>query len=286
MLSASCRIDARGSVECWRADLRRTPRGRYVLIDENGSDACAIREDGTVSCWGHDGEIPGIGARGAARDHDWSRVPAGVTFRTVSVGLFRSPYDANHELYACGISQENEAVCWEQGADGHVFRLRGRFQSVEAGEGVCAINVEGLLECWASWRENMRLEKMHPHFGYPVTPLRSFHLGVEAWCAVDLDGNGFCGGRHVSEPRDQSRSVGRVAVLRAGGSHGCGLRGNGEVVCVGDARPPPAGLRFRTLSEPAFLTDNYCGIGTDGIGYCWGDPSDDPTTWRRAVDTR
>src|SRR5947208_7717012 len=49
-VSASCRIDAKGAVECWIDSLLRVPTGVFASIDDDGVDACAISDSGTVSC--------------------------------------------------------------------------------------------------------------------------------------------------------------------------------------------------------------------------------------------
>ncbi len=266
-LSSSCRIDAGGGLDCWVDNLRQIPRGKFVYIDDSGYDACAIREDGTVSCWGQFSR---------SKVHDWSSTPSDTKFHMVSVGLSRSPYspfDPARNQYACGVSDSNSVICWENGPDGHVFRLPGRYRHVEAGNLViCAITVIGNLECWKSGKGTGLIEKDATVVG----PFTSVSLGSATGCALDHVGFARCWGHEVSGGLiDRPKELGTFSQMRAGGEHACGVREDGAVDCVGFARPPPA-VRFSYISRPSGITNNYCGRSIDGDVYCWGDPSPDP----------
>jgi hypothetical protein len=144
---------------------------------------------------------------------------------------------------------------------------------VAAGGGkICAITDVGRLECWAHGAvlDERELARETDEEG----PYREVALGTEAMCIIDAAGQGKCWGWRIGTDREPRAALGAVTQIRAGTAHGCGLRTDGTVTCVGDARPPP-NIRFRQLSRPN-RTDNYCGLRMDGRGYCWGDPSADP----------
>lgn len=257
-MTASCRIDRNGTLECWRDSLRDVPPGEYSSLDDDGLDACAVRSDGRVVCWGRGGG-PGIGV------HDWSHIPR-TKFRSVVVGL---PVKGGRRL-ACGLSEEQTVDCWEE-EPAVTFRLPGHFISFDVGGGdICGISREGLLECAPTPVTQLGQSKLGTIASYRAITLGSPN---EGGCVVDHRKRGHCWGKHIAR-FEHPLDVGPVKQIRAGHEHACALRENGRVECFGGARPPP-NLRFRYISAPSMFA-NYCGITLDGIGYCWGDPSSSP----------
>jgi hypothetical protein len=274
-LSASCRIDPAGKLECWRKELRDAPKGEFVSLDENGhSRRAPSASNGSVACW--------------ANEKHWS--PYGLErFKTVSVGMGWSPYDSSKDTYACGVTETQQIVCWEGARDGHVFRIAGNFTSVEAGlSGVCGITLDGELQCWQNGGKKFELarrEILVSETG-PLPSFESINIGYDSLCVRKRSGETNCWGHRITTSGSTATFGPDINFVRAGDSHVCGVRSSGELLCVGDSRPAPKNIKFKTISEPAFLTDTYCGISVDGIGYCWGDPNDDPTAisdrWARS----
>lgn len=246
IVTPSCRVTVDGTAVCTRRLLASVPKGRYVDLDDDGFDACALREDGSIVCWG-------LSKRG------WSRVPRDE-YVDVSMGRGPSPYHTSRS-YACGLTRTKLIRCWEDGSDGDLFELPGLFVQMEAGWTVCGVDVTEVRHC---------LPTTH---SFPLPPpdvpgrLAAVTLGRGPGCVLNSDHTATCWG---VDRTGKLTSVGDVKLVRGGDHHVCGLHETGEVFCVGDAPPPPK-MRFVSLSRPGFM-NNYCGIALSGIGYCWGDP--------------
>jgi len=247
--SASCRIAETGTLSCGRDRLKPVPSGAFVVLDEAMSVACAIRESGTAVCW-------------SGKSGVWTGTPD-TSFAQVSASGDWSPIRQS-EGYACGLTPGGVVQCWEPA--GYVVTLPGKYKQVEVGGGyargkVCTLSVEGALSCWSS-------VGTPPKKAFEV--VGSFEvvaLGPDTGCALDPHATAHCWGVRVA-PLESPITLHDIKQIRAGMEHACGLHSNGEVVCVGNARTPPA-LAFARISEPS-LRGNYCGLSVDGTGYCWG----------------
>jgi hypothetical protein len=246
-ISASCRIDTHGQLECWRDRLKPVPKGAFVQVDDDGYDACAIDERGMVACWG-------FGDRGES----WTQAPKSDPYVSVVLAKGTSPM-ALGRAYACGLTIAHGVHCWEKG--GNTFELPGKFVAVEPGDSiVCGINFEGQLECIANTiaaRPQKNSEK-----------LSAISLGLGASCLLTAESIARCSmsidlGNWVQD---------NVAIVRTGFYHACALLRDGQITCHGDARPPPQGFKFRYLTRSGY-SDGYCGITLDGKVLCWGDPA-------------
>lgn len=85
-----CALDAAGLASCWgfRPDVNATPGEALTVLSAYDGNACGIRADGSLVCWGDDDAVV-------------ADVPAGA-FAKVSVG-----WNA-----ACALDAEGRATCW------------------------------------------------------------------------------------------------------------------------------------------------------------------------------
>ena len=261
-VSATCRIDSIGEIHCLTDQLGATPPGSFEFVDDNGTDACAVREQRGVSCW-------------SSLKLDWSQAPSDLHFRTVSVGKGVSPMGPHPawpyaRSYACGVADGNSLICWEQGKDGRVVKFPDSYVEAAAGGGrLCAITLAQRLRCWRGGTLiNLALE---PDPELPG-PFKHVDVGPNSVCTIDGEGQGSCW--TTTDGTESLFKLGAVTSVKAGADHVCSLHNNGEIECVGEARPAPR-IRLRYLSRPSVF-GNYCGITQDGISYCWGDPSSHP----------
>ena len=95
----SCAIREDGTLVCWGDDshgqLDEVPEGEFTAVSAGGSHTCAIREDGTLACWGDDshGQL--------------DEVPEGE-FASVSAG----------GEHTCAVRTTAEIVCWGDNSHG------------------------------------------------------------------------------------------------------------------------------------------------------------------------
>lgn len=249
---ASCRITQAGALMCWSKSLVATPTGVFAALDEGRGYACAIDAERLPRCWGEYDGAP----------VDWSSTPT-IKLRSVSVGQ-QSPFDIVRSVFACGVTETDEAVCWSSGMESELNRLPGRYRSVEAGHArVCAITMGKELECWRVGKDR-RIER-DPNAGGVHARVS---LGADTMCLLDGDVATCSGSRELAA---SASMLDGLTEIHAGTRHACGVDRAGFVKCVGVARPPPA-IRFSEISDPG-ASDNYCGATYDGEAYCWGDPA-------------
>lgn len=252
-ISPACRVDRHGQLSCWRGRLSRVPTGEFVSVADDGYNACALRTDQTVVCWG------------VAR---WPRAPR-TTFSQVQLGRQASPLNMGRE-YACGLTKDAHIQCWEAGSEGITFGLSGIYTAMEAGDDtVCGLQATGDADCLTSIHHVA--ERPPPGEG----PIVAITLGWDrTGCLVETDRSARCWTSSLATGSDVVPArIERFISLRAGGGGVCAIREDERLQCWGRAGTPPAG-RFRELSRPDGF-GNYCGRAVDGTFYCWGDPTSD-----------
>lgn len=185
-----CGIDVSNAVRCWghepsdppdsgdgvpsfreRAHLL-PPDGVFVAISAGDDQVCAVREDRSVVCWGQYeidvSESPG--------PFDDVTVGEGFACATHSDGAVACWYSPSHDSAAdwgvpeadrvidmdcgrdgcCVVDTDGAARC-TYGGDGTWLDEPGPYDSVAAGIGIaCALDVAGVLACWASPPEPRR----------------------------------------------------------------------------------------------------------------------------------
>ena len=127
----TCAIRESGTIECWGSNANRqaaSRAGRFSAVSAGGFHTCAIRESGEIRCWGNEW----AGAIDA---------PAG-SFTAVSAGAW----------HTCAIGNSGAIECWGSNTDGQTDVLAGSFSAVNAGgwAHTCAIRDTGAIECWGS----------------------------------------------------------------------------------------------------------------------------------------
>ncbi|MEZ5100818.1 MAG: hypothetical protein R3C15_13665 [Thermoleophilia bacterium] len=230
----TCAILADGALACWGADgfgqvgdgadgnadepapvLVALPGGRRAAaVAAGATHTCAILDDGSLACWGHDinGQL-GDGPDGNADEPApvLASLPAGRRAVAITAGT----------SHTCAILDDGSLACWGydlsgqvgDGADGNAdepapvaIALPGgrRALAVSAGGShTCAITDDGALACW----------------------------GYDAFGQV---GDGADGNADEPAPVAGSLAGGRVALaVDAGFQHTCALAQDGSVSCWG-----------------------------------------------------
>ena len=253
---------------------------RYEAVAAGENFSCALRADGTITCWG-------------SNQYGKSDPPQG-TFRALSAG----------DSHACAIRVNNSIVCWGDNTAGQSGRRSGTYEAVSAdwdpyhGSGhTCAVNTDGAVRCWGRSGRSQT-----PATDVPDGTYKAVATGTRHACAIRTSGMVACWG--IVGMRSPSEPDGTFQAIDAAGSSTCGLRGNGTVTCwtsgsdyplEGTHKAVTVGLSgvctirtddtiacsgnndygqtdapdgtFRAVSAGA---DHACAVRTDGTITCWG----------------
>jgi hypothetical protein len=280
----TCALDAGGAILCWGcARLSTTgwivPDGAFVALYGSIDAICAVREDGTYTCFPQPvgtppdlsyarkikvrslaldrGVICGVDDQGKtfcapAQPEYELPPPSGEQFTEVSAG----------RVFACGIRQDRSLLCWGSSGlpddcsyspiAGQLDAPTGSFRSVvSAPLSSCAIRDDGTLACWGA--------------GEAADDPNAL------WCAERYN---F--GQSAPPP-------GKFRMVAAGDNHACGIREDGTIACwgaglvdrgcqvtntgydCGQSLPPPG-----VFEQVSVGVRHSCAMRADRTVACWG----------------
>lgn len=233
-----------------------TDTGGFVSVSVDDDVGCAMRGDGSVSCWGWDMPRPSAAER----------------FSAVSVG----------GSVACGIRESEDLHCWGAGGGALLSPPEGRFSFVDVGRGAaCGVRLDGGLVCWGAGAERWSL---------PEGVFAMVDVGPVSACAVRADGAAVCWpGDYFyyfdGAIRSGAMREGPFVMVSVGGetsnstTYACGVLVSGAVECWND--PYIGGGLYR--ADPAWWSTPVgefvdvavskafaCGVRADGEVACWG----------------
>jgi hypothetical protein len=119
------------NIECWGGNFQgqtdHPVNFVYSQVSAGAFHTCAVRENGTVDCWGSDTD-------------DQASPPAG-SFVKVAAGGY----------HTCALTTDGSIVCWGDDSLGQATPPDGTFTDVTAAEyHSCAVRTDGLIQCWGS----------------------------------------------------------------------------------------------------------------------------------------
>ncbi|AKT37437.1 EGF domain-containing protein [Chondromyces crocatus] len=288
----------------------RTCEPLYLTVAAGQYHACAIRQDGTMWCWGHNtsGQV-GTGtadpffvkpmAVGGARD--WTRVVAGGSF-------------------TCALNEAHRILCWGTNGSGQLgdgtatnrnapTLLTGGIDdwvTLESGSAhTCAIRESGALYCWGYNIRGQIGDGTTTNRNQPVQVGTDHWLDVSAGneftCGVRDDHTLWCWGLNTSRQLGDNTSAGtrptptREATLATdwaqvstGGGYACGVKLDGSRWCWGTNALAQAGNGAQlpvTLTLPQRVDEDTtwaridagehaaCALRADRSLWCWGEGS-------------
>jgi alpha-tubulin suppressor-like RCC1 family protein len=236
---------------------------RFTSISAGIAGACALTASGAAYCWGANwsGEV-GDSSANSGLEPSPRPVAGGVVFRSITLGLY----------HTCGLSLAGQVYCW-----GYITY-----------EGITSYGYPSPML-------------------FDSGPVKSLGATLENVCVVALDGTPYCSGTghwgnlgndslaYEHRPVPVTGGVHVESITAGQGSHTCGILADGSLICWGandggqlgvtpaapacsddngqpascSKRPIPgaAGFTFASVSAGQIHT---CGIGLDGIAYCWG----------------
>jgi len=278
----TCAILDDGSVSCWGENSdgrlgdgtttqRNTPTqtsslgtGRTAVAISSGVyHTCAILDDGTVSCWGNngDGQLGDGPTTNRSTPTQTSSLGTGRTAVAISSGGF----------HTCALLDDASVSCWGYNGDGQLGDGTNTDRSTPAqtsslGTGrtavaissgdryTCAILDDGSVSCWGyNWgnigdgttiQRNTPTQTSSLGTGRTAVAITSADMHT---CALLDDGSVSCWGRNwggrlgdgtttdrYTPAPTSSLGTNRTAVaLSSGGGHNCALLDNGTVSCWG-----------------------------------------------------
>lgn len=272
----TCAVRADGTVVCWGDDQygqlgtgistggSRTPvpvvgLTDAVAVSAGGNHTCALREDGTVACWGYNGTGQlGEGATGAH-----SATPVAV------VGLSGVDAVGVGAEHSCARRTDGTVACWGNNLEGQLgtgatsgpnptpTTVVGLADATSIAAGrwhTCAVRSTGAVACWGNNVSGQIGNGVVPYpYAVPVTEpaevldltgADSVSAGESHTCATRADGSAACWGRAnwgqlgtsgtTTTYRAQAvASLVDATTISAGGDQTCATRADGTLVCWG-----------------------------------------------------
>jgi alpha-tubulin suppressor-like RCC1 family protein len=243
--------------------------GSRIAAGVAGNHVCAVKEDGTVRCWGSNssGQL-GNGTGGAGQ---FSASPV-----TVGSNLTDAVAVAVGTAHSCALRATGSVACWGANSSGTLgdgtqtsrsspvpvlnpdgSTLIGVVAIAAGSSHTCAVRVDGTARCWGS----KSFGQLGTGGGAIVAPLNlttaatvvglsdavSITAGSGHTCAVRASGAVSCWGSNalgeLGNGNDDSSlhtvpadvpGLTDVIGVAAGGNHTCALRANGQVRCWGE----------------------------------------------------
>lgn len=240
---------------CTQCTLDTTLCSRWIGVGNGGGHTCAIRGEGSLWCWGFNGD----GRLGDGTFSDRSSPTAVVNFSSQTVmasgGLF----------HTCAVKNTGGVWCWGQASDGQLGNnstaatanpaaVHGMSSGVlEVGAGhyhSCARKSDRTVWCWG---KNDHGQLGNGSFTNSLTPVTV--SGVNAAQALAVGGNHTC-------------IIGGAGGVRCWGSNQYGQLGDGTTA----DRNTPGGIPSLSSDIVSLSSGSFhsCAVKSDGSAWCWG----------------
>lgn len=210
--------------------------------------ACALKRDGTVTCWGDN-------SQGQATP------PAGLTgVAQLALG----------DAFSCALRSDGTVTCWGRNTVGQASPPPDLSEVIGIAVGAvhgCAVRLSGSVVCWG---DNYYGQTTPPA---NLTNAGSIGAGGYHTCVVRSDETVACWGRNDIGQATPPASLSGVWQVDGGTYHSCAAKTDGTVVCWGNPQygqtSPPA-----DLTEVAMVAGGYghtCALRNLAPAVtCWG----------------
>jgi cysteine-rich repeat protein len=229
-----CVVRKNGELDCWGDVASATPSGSFAQVATNQYYACALRSDGSVTCW-LEGGIQG------------AYVPAGKFTSIASDGT-----------QTCGLRADGGVSCWTD--DEETLSEDGSFGSIATAGAfrVCALSAQGAETCW------------EPYDSFPAGPFLQIFPDRYGGCGLSPNGVLSClpdMDSFVAIVPDAAFQ--RVSISR---TDGLGIRPDGRVAHwrINHVELPPEAQQRPFIDVVG--ANLACGLTADDKVSCWNAP--------------
>ncbi|MBF0363018.1 MAG: hypothetical protein HQK49_18505 [Oligoflexia bacterium] len=208
----------------WEKKYRNYSDEGNTVLALGGQHSCALKNDGSVVCWGRNNE-------------NQSTPPFGLSdVKSIALG----------GIHSCALKNDGSVVCWGYNGYSQSTPPRGLsdVKSIALG-GIhsCALKNDGSVVCWGS---DGHYQSTPPP---GLSDVKSIALGGIHSCALKNDGSVVCWGNDGHNQSTSPSGLSDVKSIALGDHHSCALKNDGSVVCWGDNRhnqsTPPENLRVK-----------------------------------------
>lgn len=235
----------------------------FVSVAVAEDDACALRIDSTVVCWGHTSDTYDTPSRIRP---DSILSPTGEFTQIATV--FPKDYG-----YFCGLRVDTSVVCWSSNHRTMYWYFPTGWPSppvqpetsavgmARLGFGFCSIDTKGQVTCWE-----------HAYFDEPpqwAKQLAGAAVGPTSACGIHrTDSTLACWDTATGEPADTPEGPFSDIDASVGGGF-CAVTADGALACWNTDKlleDPPVG----EFTELAVGAEHACAIRSDNTLACWG----------------
>lgn len=334
----ACALIKNGTISCWgkndngqigngRFSHGRTTAARVDVVDVADADAvaagdnhtCALRKNGTVSCWGNNsyGQL-GSGTPEAEPD---TAAPTSVASIAGAAAI------ATSENHACAVMEDGTVSCWGNNSSGQLGNGRSGINRDDRSENTatpvtvmdiddakeiatgwdhtCALVEDSTVSCWGSNSFGQLGDGTNRNNSAPVkttdiSDAAAITAGWDHTCALRRNGSVYCWGNNLdgqlgngtnsssSEPVRVPDITDAIAIS-AGGNHTCALTQSGDVYCWGsnshgqlgdrsnESTGSPTPLPVTDITDATAISagdSHTCALREDGSVRCWGNNED------------
>ncbi len=316
--SHACVLKADTSVACWGSyshlgaagpqsapvailDASNNPLTNVLAVTSGLDHSCALKEDGTVFCWGLDDK----GQLGDGLNADRA---AAAPVLAVSVGAAftqaASQSIAVGGHHTCAIRVDGTVMCWGYNANGQLgdgstvnsstpiaVNIPGGVSAIAAGfYHTCAIKTDGSPICWGLNQQGQLGNGLTTNSATPVAVnitggVTAISAGYDKTCAIRSgSGEVVCWGEYNTIITPTNIPGGAIAVS-VGSNFVCAIKTNGSPICWGyngngelgngtstSSYVTPVGVNISggVTALSASRGDHACAIKTNGDVTCWG----------------